>query len=86
MTNTSDADIQYPGIEIISEHDGVTTGSPYNAFFVLFAKQSNELGVDFAADAAIMLGTVVTFKATLHSINDVSCTNLPGLSFTATVQ
>lgn len=86
MTNTSNADINYPGIRMESDHPGVTTTAPYNALFLIGAQQMAELGVTFDADAAIPAGTTVTFTVTLHNIMNESCPDLPQLVTKATIE
>jgi hypothetical protein len=83
MTNTSSIDINYPGIQIESDHPGVTAAVPNNSLFLIGGTQMAELGVTFDADAAIPPGTVVTFTVTLHNIMNESCSDLPQLVLTA---
>jgi hypothetical protein len=86
MTNTSNVDINYPGIQMQSDNPLVTTGNPYNALFVIFANQTTELGVTFAADSMIAPGTNVKFSVTLHNIMNESCINLPKLEMTVPIE
>lgn len=86
LTNTSDQDIDYPGVKVVSDNPLVTTDSPYNALFLIFAGETTSLGFPFTADASVTPGTAVTFVATPHSIQDVSCVGLPTLTMTATIE
>jgi len=86
MTNTSNADINYPGIIMESDHPGVTTAAPYNALFLIGAQQMAELGITFDADPAIPVGTVVTFTVTMQNIMNESCSDLPQLVRTAVIE
>lgn len=86
MLNTSNNAIQYPGLTIKSDNALVATRNPYNALFVLDGNQSADLDVKYLADPAVSPGTTVTFTATLHSINDVSCDALLKYSFEALIE
>ncbi len=85
MTNTSDMDVQYPGVKIESDNPLVGPGG-YNAFFVLFAGTAMPIEVGFEAKAETPPGTVVTLTATLVDIQATVCTELPSLSFDVTIQ
>jgi hypothetical protein len=86
LTNTSGQGIDYPGIVVEPDHPGITPGSAYNAFFVIFAGQENALDVMFTVDPSVPKGTKVGFTARLMDIQSTLCTNTDALKFEAIVE
>lgn len=87
MTNTTFADIDYPGIVMTSDSDLVKPdGTGYSAFFLIFGAETKPIDVPFTADPATPPGTVVKITATLMDIQANVCEELESLSFDVTIQ
>jgi hypothetical protein len=79
MTNPLDFDVQYPGITWSSNNPLVSSGSPYNALFVIFAGESTPIDVGFAADPSIAPGTSVELTGRLTDLQGNVCVDLPAV-------
>ena len=84
MTNPGTGFWNYPGIQVTSDHPGVTSQSPTNHLFGIEGGMSTPIGVVFDAAPDVPGGTVVTFTVTVDVLNQ-GCTGLDSLEVQATV-
>jgi len=86
MTNTSDAQVNYPGITMTSDNPLVSAANPYGALFTVLANKTGVIDVTFEADAAVPKGTSVHFVATLTDIQGNVCDELPALELDIVIE
>jgi hypothetical protein len=86
LTNIGVMDnFNYPGVEVVSDHPGVTSGAPANWLFGLEAGTQMELPVVFTAANDVPPGTLVGFVATVVTVSE-TCAGLHSISFDASIE